>query len=52
MNEISNVLLALKREIHDKANYPHGRGVYAFVNLKVFDAVLNNYIKKYSEDVK
>ena len=41
------VLFELKRQIHDKAEYPHAIEAYPFVSLKVFDAVLNNLLKKY-----
>ncbi len=43
------VLLELKKLIHDKAVYTNSQDVPNYVNLKVFDAVLNNFIKQYSE---
>lgn len=46
------VLLELKRQIHDKAIYPGAKDAYSFVNVKVFDAVLNNVLKKYEVDKK
>lgn len=48
---IRDILLDLKREIHEKAIYPLGRDINSFVNLKVFDAVLNNIINKYTKRV-
>lgn len=50
MNEPTKALLDLKREIHDKAIYPHGRDTYAFINLKTFDAILQMHINKYAEE--
>lgn len=50
MKPIQDILLDLKREIHDKAVYPYGADTYSHVNLKVFDAVLNNHINKYTEE--
>ena len=47
-----DALLDLKRQIHDKAVYPHLSGISPYISLKVFDAILNNTIKKYSEDKK
>ena len=45
MNESTrDALLALKREIHDKATYPSVQGVSPFISIKVFDAVLQNYL--------
>lgn len=46
------VLLELERQIHDKAIYPGAKDAYSFVNVKVFDAVLNNLLKKYEVDKK
>ena len=43
------VLLELKKQIHDKAAYTNSQDVANYVQLKVFDAVLNNVIKKYTE---
>jgi hypothetical protein len=50
MNDVSKALLDLKREIHDKAIYPHGRDTYAFINIKTFDAILQMHINKYAEE--
>ncbi len=48
--EVTREILAdLKRRIHDKAIYPKAIGVYSFINIKVFDAVLNNVLIKYTE---
>ena len=45
----SEVLSDLKKQVHDKATYPHNSGIDPYMSLKVFDAILNNIIKKYSE---
>lgn len=42
----NTVLYKIKREIHDKAVYPHNSGIDAYVSLKVVDAIINNYISK------
>ncbi len=52
MNETCKALLELKKQIHEKAIYTNSQDIPNYINLKVFDAVLNNYVKKYSEDVK
>lgn len=43
------VLLDLKTAVNNKAVYPNCQGDYAFVNLKVFNAVLQTVLKKYTE---
>ena len=47
--EAKQVLSDLKKQVHDKATYPHNSGIDPYMSLKVFDAILNNIIKKYSE---
>jgi hypothetical protein len=42
----NTVLYKIKREIHEKAVYPHNAGIDAYVSLKVVDAIINNYISK------
>ena len=42
-------LLELKKQVHDKAVYTNSQDIPNYVNLKVFDVVLNNVIKKYTE---
>ena len=42
-----NILHHLKRQIHDKAVYPHSAGIDAYITLKAFDLVLNNFMKNY-----
>ena len=49
---VKGALIDLKRKIHDKAVYPHGSETYSYVNLKVFDAVLQNILNKYMEGSK
>lgn len=39
-----NILHHLKRQIHDKAVYPHNAGIDAYITLKAFDAILQNYL--------
>lgn len=46
------VLLDLKTAVNNKAVYPNCQGDYAFVNLKVFNAVLQTVLKKYTEGDK
>ncbi len=52
MNDISNALLDLKRQVHDKAVYPYGHGIRSYITLREFDAILNNVLMKYSEEKK
>jgi hypothetical protein len=49
MNETCKALLELKKQIHDHAVYPNSQDVPSYVNLRVFDAILNNQIKRYAE---
>lgn len=49
MNETCKALLELKKQVHDKATYPETQGISPYVSLKVFDAILNNQIKRYTE---
>ena len=49
MNETCKALLELKKQVHDHAVYTNSQDVANYVQLKVFDAVLNNVIKKYTE---
>ena len=44
---VRDALFALKREIHDKAVYPHSQEVQSFIGLREFDAILQTYINKY-----
>ena len=45
--EIANVLYDLKNKIHDKAVRPNNAGIDAYVSLKTFDAVVQDFINKY-----
>jgi hypothetical protein len=47
MNETCKALLELKKQIHDHAVYPHNAGIDAYITLKAFDSVLNNFMKNY-----
>ena len=40
-------LLELKKQVHDHAVYPHNAGIDAYITLKAFDLVLNNFMKNY-----
>ena len=46
--EVANVLSDLKKAVHNKAVYSNYRDVEHFVTLKVFDAVLNDFVKRYT----
>ena len=39
-----NLLLHLKREVHEKAVYPSVQGIDPYISLKVFDALINKLI--------
>ena len=39
-----HILLYLKRDIHNKATYPETQGISPYISLKVFDAILQNYL--------
>lgn len=43
----ATVLLELKKQIHDKATYPHGSGIDPYISLKVVDAILQGYLNKF-----
>lgn len=47
--EIANVLSNLKHKIHDKAVRPNNAGIDAYISLKVFDAILQNFLKRLEE---
>lgn len=49
---VRDVLSDLKKQIHNKAIYPGERSLYPFITIKAFDAILQNYINKYSEGRK
>lgn len=49
MNETCKALLELKKQIHDRAVYPNTQEVSPYITIKVFDAILQDYIKKYTE---
>jgi hypothetical protein len=44
------VLLELKKQIHEKAVYTHTQEVLPYISIKAFDAILQNHIKKYTEN--
>ena len=48
--EIRDVLYSLKRDVHENAVYPYSQEISSYITLKVFDATLQNYIKKYAGD--
>jgi hypothetical protein len=47
--EIANVLCDLKIAVHNKAMHPNAKEVPSYVYLKVFDAILQNYLKRLEE---
>lgn len=42
------ILSDLKKAVHNKAIYSHSAGIPHCIPLKVFDAILQDYIKKYT----
>lgn len=46
MDNILKTLFVIKRQIHDKAIYPHNSGIDPYVSLKIVDAVIDAEIKK------
>ena len=51
-SEIAYLLSDLKKSVHDKAVYPHSTEVQTYINLKVFDGIIQNYLMKYAEERK
>ena len=43
------LLLDLKAAVTNKATYPDCKADYAYINLKVFNALVQEFIKKYEE---
>lgn len=41
---VKNALLELKKQVHDRAVYTNSQDIPNYVNLKVFDAILQNYL--------
>lgn len=49
--EVARKLLSdLKKAVHDKAVCSYGVGIDAYISIKTFDAVLQNFINKYRGD--
>lgn len=44
--EIANVLRDLKIAVHNKAMHPNAKEVPSYVYLKVFDAIIQDYLNK------
>lgn len=44
--ELEHILSDLKKEIHDKAVYPHKCGIEPYISLKKVDAVIQKYVEK------
>ena len=40
------ILSDLKKEIHDRAVYPHNAGISPYVSLKVVDALISNLMSR------
>lgn len=45
-SKAQDVILDLKKEIHDKAVYPRGLGVRPYITVAAFDAIINNKIEE------
>lgn len=49
-SEVARELLSdLKKAVHDKAVYSYTKEMYPYINLKVFDAVIADYLKRLEE---
>ena len=46
---VGDILSDLKKEIHNRAVFANIKGVDPYVTLKMIDAVINGFIKKYGE---
>ena len=46
------ILSDLKKAVHDKAVYSYTKEMFPYINLKVFDAIIQNYLMKYAEERK
>lgn len=52
-SEIAWFLLSeLKKDIHNKAVFPGTQDVHPYINLKVLDGIIQNYINRYYEEGK
>lgn len=50
-SEVAREILSdLKKAVHDKAVCSYGVGIDAYISIKTFDAVLQNFINKYRGD--
>ena len=48
--EVARELLSdLKKTVHDKAVYSYSKEMYPYINLKVFDAIIADYLKRLEE---
>ena len=46
-SEVAREILSdLKKAVHDKAVYSYSKEMYPYINLKVFDAVVADYLKR------
>jgi hypothetical protein len=45
-NQIETILSDLKKEIHNRAVYPHGIGGSPYITLKVLDAIIKNKVEE------
>lgn len=43
---IETILSDLKKEIHNRAVYPHGIGGSPYITLKVLDAIIKNKVEE------
>lgn len=44
--EARKLLSDLKKAVHDKAVYSYSKEMYPYINLKVFDAIIADYLKR------
>jgi hypothetical protein len=44
--ELAKMLSDLKKTVHDKAVYSYSKDMYPYINLKVFDAIVAEYISR------
>ena len=45
------ILSDIKKQVHNKAVHAASKDEYAYINIKVFDAILRNYLNKYTEEL-
>ena len=43
------ILSDLKKAVHNKAIFSHSQDIPHYIQLKILDAILQDYVKKYAE---